>query len=351
MIKALKYDPYLQSTELIKWLENKAMDGWFIRKLNSDSLYVHFDKGSPKRVHYAIFYERSKHFNVEEFIRTLKEQGWKNIGSDRKNKNIYLFINEDENPIPIETDAIELSHKHERIRKSLTANLLTWLFVIAFNVLMTLGRGASVWDQLFLISMYGYVSFDELINVIRFSFVDHHDSAKRKKLANTARYARNALIMLISIVLLRAGLNYFHMNQRSVSANPILNISDYYSNVEFINERYTQSVFSVSPNATAFTAIVREGEPTQSIYQTKRQYLYLSDKAFNKYKKSVLSNSNIDGLEYQTIMDTDFELVLSDGVENLSVIRTGRTVFTLHTIHIALTEHQSMLEDMKELVP
>ena len=69
------------------------------------------------------------------------------------------------------------------------------------------------------------------------------------------------------------------------------------------------------------------------------------------YKKFVLANSHIDGIEYQTIMDTDTELVLSDGVENLSVIRTGRTVFTLHTIHIALTEHQSMLEDMKELVP
>ena len=55
MLEVLKYDPYLQTEQCERWLEEKASQGLFIRELYPNSDYVYFDKAIPKMVHYSIF--------------------------------------------------------------------------------------------------------------------------------------------------------------------------------------------------------------------------------------------------------------------------------------------------------
>lgn len=349
MIKALKYDPYLQTEDFIAWLEAYAREGWFIKGLNQDNLLVSFKKAEPQRVHYCVFsIENSKLFNRTEFLEIAKAQGWDVVGSQTYLRELYLFISHDENPIPLETDPIEQEHKNRKLKRyALWSVGLSIVIILIYLV----PRKNGTYLQWSFVLAYSYLGLMHIVQALRTAYSSNPSELKRKRIANTVKMIRIMMVSGFMVVLIGAMGIFLHSSQVEVKENPLIELN-VPSQAELVNAAYTQSRFSFLPNATAMGTIVEEGELTKSIYQSKQNYLMLSDLDFREIVDKELDWFRYDPiLKYEVIEGNSLERVLlrsNNGVEYLSYIKRGNTIFSLHTINLTLEEHKSMLMKMEE---
>jgi len=352
MIKALKYDPYLQTTEFIQWIESYANDGWFINGLNQDSLWVTFRKSNPQKVKYAIYaIENSKLFNKDEFFDIAKEQGWNLVGYGTYMRELYLFINELENPIPLETDPVEQVKKNENLKRlALWSFGLSIITVVFYYILISKTDNRFGW---IVILTYSYIALIHIIQALRTGYAGDELKEKRDRIAGIVKRLRIGLVSSVLILLVFLGGLSLHQTQVFIESNPLAEWKP--TNNQFIiNESYSTSSYSLMPNSTSLVTIKEEGHFTRSIYQTKQNFLWFSDQDFHD-----LIKENIDWFIYDETLRFETDQVVtidkvmfqsSNKMEYWSFIKHGNTLLTLHTINLTKDEHQSFLKKMEELV-
>jgi len=348
MIKVLKYDPYLQTTEFIQWIESYANDGWFINGLNQDSLLLSFKKKEPKQVRYTIYaIENTKLFNKEEFLEIARHQGWDLVGNGTYLRELYLFVNMSENPIPIETDPIEQSKKNENLKRLALWSLGLSVLTVAIWGLPTNGNSNSRWLP---ILAYSYLAILHIIQALRTGYASNESKEKRNHIARSVKLLRIGFISSIILFLMVLGLRSMHFSQQLIDKNPLVkwNLTE---NQSIVNESYSTSRFSFIPNSTSLVIILEEGHLTRSIYQTKQNFLWFTVQDFHK-----LIDENIDwfiyndALKYETKQVVTSDRVLFQSINRMefwSFIRKGNTYLTLHTINLTQEEHQALLEKME----
>lgn len=351
MIKALKYDPYLQTTEFIQWIESYANDGWFINGLNQDSLWVTFRKSNPQKVKYAIYaIENSKLFNKDEFLDIAKKQGWNMVGYGTYMRELYLFINELENPIPLETDPLEQVKKNQNLKR-----LALWSFGLSILVaFIYFGMPTSTENRFrwLTVLVYSYVALIHMVQALRTGYAGDESKEKRNNIAGIVKRLRISLVGSVLILLVSLGLYTMHTAQQFIEVNPLVewNLKD---NQSIVNESYSISKFSLMPNSTSLLTIQEDGQLTRIIYQTKQNYLWLTVKDFHEMIKD-----NIDWFIYDETLrfETDQAVTIdrvifqsNNKMEYWSFVKQGNTLLTLHTINLSKDEHQSLLKKMEEL--
>lgn len=120
-------------------LEALAEEGLFLTGIGL--LYYKFERREPKKVKYAVtFFSEGSPFNalITENQQTLMdyaaESGWQFIVHNGK---MQIFMNEEENPVPFETDEKEKLENIKRCMKgSFLFGKLVFILVFLFNIVM-----------------------------------------------------------------------------------------------------------------------------------------------------------------------------------------------------------------------
>lgn len=128
MKESMNYETFTESfayydrTAMQKYFEQKALEGWRLCKKEKFSKWV-FKRIEPKKLHYAITYlpqfSNEDSFllskNKKEYLDFCAEQGWQFACV---HKNMVIFYNEEEDPVPLETDPeVELASIHKSMLK------------------------------------------------------------------------------------------------------------------------------------------------------------------------------------------------------------------------------------------
>jgi len=102
---------YYDRTGMQEFLEKKASEGWrLVRKVFAGEW--EFEPMEPKKLHYAVAYlpqfsnedEFLASENKKEYLEMCSATGWQYVCV---HKNMVFFLNEEENPLPLETDPEE----------------------------------------------------------------------------------------------------------------------------------------------------------------------------------------------------------------------------------------------------
>ena len=141
-------------TGIIEYLEKQAKDGWMLEKIDNNGFK--FRRIDPKNLHFAITYlptlteftplPNDEQMNLFDFC---GHTGWKSIESTLQ---LQVFYNENENPIPIETDAlIELETIHKTGKKSFILTGYLFVFVAALQLFSAFLRPCDIYNVTFII--------------------------------------------------------------------------------------------------------------------------------------------------------------------------------------------------------
>lgn len=111
------------------YLEKQAQAGWMLEKISFGWL---FRKAAPKKIHFFVaYYPKKSVFEGEDsgeqrfFWDLCEHAGWRLV---TKNEQMQIFCNEEESPVPIETDAaLEVEKIHRSAKKSF---LLTYFLLL-----------------------------------------------------------------------------------------------------------------------------------------------------------------------------------------------------------------------------
>ena len=129
---------FYDRTGIQRYLEKMAKKGWMLEKVNN--FYWQFRRIEPKDIHFAVtYFPKASEFDPEpgegqkDLYAFCEQAGWKFIAQTAQ---LQIFYNEEEKPVPIETDAgVEL----ENIHKSAKGNFLIAQSVLALCALLQLG--------------------------------------------------------------------------------------------------------------------------------------------------------------------------------------------------------------------
>jgi len=344
MLEVLKYDPYLQTDQCERWLEEKAAQGLFIRELYLENDFVFFDKDNPKKVHYSIFFDQNKKFNATEFVEILKEQGWATVGKESKRKDLYLFINEEENPIPIETDNSVLEYKRKNLLNLFVMNLLLSIAVVLVSFYTT-KKNSSNWFTIF---VYLYLSYSYFINAYRFAYLRNPSQKVKNRTVKIYRLIRKIALVIFVFAFTYISFRYVEIKQTSSNINYLVSPT----NVSLINEVYTKSIFSLNPNYSSIFTIKKDDQLNQTIYQTKVNSTWLNFINFDdyhedqtkylKYSYPFSFNKIVNNLSF----DKEITYSSENNQEYYSFIQIDDSIYTLHTINLSLEEHNEYLNKM-----
>ena len=130
---------YYDRTGMQEFLEQKASEGWRLVKKQFATEWQ-FKRIEPQKLHYAITYlpqySNEDSFllseNKNEYLELCAASGWQFVCAY---KNMVIFLNEDENPLPFETDPeTELATIHKSfLKRSLPGIIFSFvIFAITF---------------------------------------------------------------------------------------------------------------------------------------------------------------------------------------------------------------------------
>ena len=128
---------FYDHTGIEKHLENMAEKGWLLSEINRFTWV--YRRIEPKKLHFAVtYYPKASEFDPKPQEGQMIYQdysahtGWKFICSSAQ---MQIFCNEEENPIPLETDpSVEIQTIHKAAKK---AFLLSYYILLAIAVLDT----------------------------------------------------------------------------------------------------------------------------------------------------------------------------------------------------------------------
>lgn len=123
-----------------EYLERQAKEGWMLQKISVNWVFRRIE---PKKIHFFVSYFPKKSvFEAEGseeqrlFWDFCEHAGWKLAAT---NEQMQIFYNENENPVPIETDAaMEVEKVHRSAKKSYVSTyillLVSWLLQLGMNL-------------------------------------------------------------------------------------------------------------------------------------------------------------------------------------------------------------------------
>lgn len=343
MIRLLKYDVLLETEQFIEWIELMALQGWFIKYIDEDSFFVHFEKGEPQNLKYCIFVHRYSKFKSDEFIEAANEQGWELVR--KKGYGLYLFKSKLEDPIPLETDFIEVEKKNKSMFRSYLNDLLVYGFLLAFY---SFKQNSNA-----LIIFYGSFVFYILAVFIRRRYINSQDKAKKSQVAKWLRIYKS--LLAFGFVLIAAFNAYQYAESRLVDDKVQTSGLIYQQNFQLpktdvVKFEARKSLFSFTPRATSLIQYIDEQGYSRIIYTTQKPKPWLfSENDLDRYFETsqVYFPSSFNGLkEWKNEEGVRIYSRENQSNQYLTVFVQDQSIYTLHTLNFNYEEHLELLGRM-----
>ena len=128
----------LEFRDIEKHLEKRAAEGWMLKKVGP--FLWNYEETTPQKVHFSIVFfpkttalEPEPSDNLLMMRENCEKTGWKLVA---ENGQMQIFCNEEENPLPIETEAcIQVENIHQTAKK----NQLFPHWILLLTAFMQLG--------------------------------------------------------------------------------------------------------------------------------------------------------------------------------------------------------------------
>ena len=168
--KKVEFFTFYDKTGIEKHLEQMASEGWLLEKMSA--FRWTYRRIEPKKIHFSVsYYATITDFEPEPteeqqaFNEFCEHSGWKLAASTMQ---MQVFYNENENPVPIETDPVlEVENIHRSVKKTV---LVSYFLMMFFGLLL----GASFVDTLISDPVYLLASSTKLFTgvwcVIAFAY-------------------------------------------------------------------------------------------------------------------------------------------------------------------------------------
>lgn len=132
----LLFHSFYDHVGIAAYLEKMAAKGWMLEKIG---MFLKFRRTEPKKVHFAVTYfpdasqydphPSEKQLELEEFCAMA---GWKKVASSAQ---MQIFCNEEENPVPLETDALtQIDNIHAAVKKDFLKSYLLFIALALWNL-------------------------------------------------------------------------------------------------------------------------------------------------------------------------------------------------------------------------
>lgn len=130
--KKIEFFTFYDKTGIEKHLEKMASDGWLLEKMSA--FRWTYRRIEPKKLHFSVsYYATITDFEPEPteeqqaFNEFCEHSGWKLAASTMQ---MQVFYNENENPVPIETDPVlEVENIHRSVKKTVLVSYFLMLFL------------------------------------------------------------------------------------------------------------------------------------------------------------------------------------------------------------------------------
>ena len=132
MKKKVEFFTFYDKTGIEKHLERMASEGWLLEKRSA--FHWTYRRIEPKKIHFSVsYYATVTDFEPEPteeqqaFNEFCEHSGWKLA---TQTVQMQVFYNENENPVPIETDPmLEVENIHRSVKKTVLASYFLMLFL------------------------------------------------------------------------------------------------------------------------------------------------------------------------------------------------------------------------------
>ena len=130
--KKVEFFTFYDKTGIEKHLEQMAAEGWLLEKMSA--FRWTYRRIEPKKIHFSVsYYATITDFEPEPteeqqaFNEFCEHSGWKLAASTMQ---MQVFYNENENPVPIETDpTLEVENIHRAFKKTVLTSLVLMMFL------------------------------------------------------------------------------------------------------------------------------------------------------------------------------------------------------------------------------
>ena len=130
--KKVEFFTFYDKTGIEKHLEKMASEGWLLEKMSA--FRWTYRRIEPKKLHFSVsYYATITDFEPEPteeqqaFNEFCEHSGWKLAASTMQ---MQVFYNENENPVPIETDPVlEVENIHRSVKKTVLVSYFLMLFL------------------------------------------------------------------------------------------------------------------------------------------------------------------------------------------------------------------------------
>ena len=145
--RRMEFFSFYNHTSITAHLEKMAQKGWLLEEIRN-TIWI-YRKTEPKKLHFAVsYYPKASEFDPEpapeqlDFWDFCAHTGWKLACTSAQ---MQIFYNEQENPVPIDTDAeLEIETIHEAVWKSYFPGqivlLVMGLIILFINLMILYGN-------------------------------------------------------------------------------------------------------------------------------------------------------------------------------------------------------------------
>ncbi len=202
--------------DMVARFEKMAEEGWRLVKITNQ--FFHYEKAEPAKVKYAVtYFAQASDFDPEitgeqqDFNAFCAAAGWQYVDGIAQ---MQIYCNENENPVPIETDpVVQVNTIHRAMKKNFVPSYILIMVLSVFVVFTQLSRikvnpisALSDSSTLFASSMYILIAVMAVTDLYKY-FTWHK---KAEKLAQEGRWLASAKsthplqFVILAIVLSRA---------------------------------------------------------------------------------------------------------------------------------------------------
>lgn len=162
---------YYDRTGIQEYLEQKASEGWRLVKKQFAREWE-FKRIEPQKLHYTITY-LPQFSNEDSFLLSESKNEYLELCAASSwqfacaYKNMVIFFNEEENPLPLETDPeVELSSIHKAFLKHILPKTIISFGVFTIIFFYLLFSGKSFKGDDFLLGLLAFLSFYTAIGLL-----------------------------------------------------------------------------------------------------------------------------------------------------------------------------------------
>lgn len=345
MIKFIKHDLFTQTDQFIYWIEEMAINGYFISNISESSIFVKFNKGTPQKLKYSIYFNDNYKSPNDDFFMDASNNGWETISKSEWGRCIYLFKSQSSDIDRFKSIFLnDVNNKINTLKMLIKRNLYPLIIILinlsnVFSDYILLNNLLSIFQILFILKT--------IIFSLKYFIIKKNMSKIKSNFIFISGVILNILffivLCLISLALIYRISESKIIERQKVHFDYVLPQEIDSDNSKLINNIYKESLFSFNPRSTYLFEYVGNDGYTKMIYQTRAPITSSVSNSFDSYMKAVnpeIQNNVLD--IFEILLQKENWILYNkkiDQTEYLSIFMKNEVFYTLHTVNVDYETH------------